>query len=259
MSDVQQLEDAMLHAAQGRGMDPERAETLFAGLAKRIDAGEPAPDPGPLPTDRDRGMVWGPWLLGALVGAAALAALMVGTSLRGEAGTQDNAVAAPYEAATNDEPSRATAQPRHATSARSKSPANLRPELPTKSTPAVVLPEPPAPATDKPKVRTGPKRPRATEPTGASTPVRDVAGEAQALGRVQTALDRGDLSAATRGIAAYRKAHPGGALAPEADGLAVLIDCKRGTADAARKAATFVRRHPRSALRKRIDSACEKK
>lgn len=262
MSNVQEIEDAMLRAARARGMKAERAEAVFAGLAQRIDAGEAAPDPGPLPAERERGMVWGPWLLGAAIAAAAVAALVVGGSLRGEANTEDNPVAAPYEAAPNAETSRASKRPGQTKAARPKSPPNPEPlaePLPAAAAPLPAPAEDEAPAAAKAQPRTGPKRPRSANPVNPPTPATDVAGETLALGQAQAALDRNDLSAARRVLAAYRQAHPKGVLAPEADGLAVLVECKGGTADAAAKAAKFVRRHPRSALRKRIDSACEKK
>lgn len=263
MSNVQETQDAMLRAARAGGMKAERAEAVFAGLAQRIADGEAAPDPGPLPADQDRGMVWGPWLLGAMVGAAAVAALLVGSSLRGEASPEDNAVAAPYEAAPDTEASRASTQPRRTTAAQPKS---LPDPGPIVETPAEPLPTEPAPVTTdtpapaKTRGRTNPKPPTTPEPdTQPSSPTTNVAGEAQALGQAQAALDRDDLKAAAQALAAYRQAHPKGVLAPEAEGLAVLVECKRRTAEASDKAASFVRRHPRSALRKRIDSTCEKK
>lgn len=260
MSNVQETQDAMLRAARSGGMKAERAEAVFAGLAQRIADGEAAPDPGPLPADQDRGMVWGPWLLGAMVGAAAVAALLVGSSLRGEASPEDNAVAAPYEAAPDTETSRASTQPRRTTAAQPKSLPDPGPIVETPAEPLPTEPPPDTPAPAKTRERTSPKRPPAPEPdTEPSSPATNVAGEAQALGQAQAALDRNDLRAAAQALAAYRQAHPKGVLAPEAEGLAVLVECKRGTADASDKAASFVRRHPRSALRKRIDSTCEKK
>ena len=97
-----------------------------------------------------------------------------------------------------------------------------------------------------------PARPKPRDPA-------QLAEEARLLREAETARRAGDIALATRRLDEHRRRFPRGALAIERDAARVLVLCDAGrTAEAARLAARFLRRHPRSPLADRVRSACER-
>jgi outer membrane protein assembly factor BamD (BamD/ComL family) len=77
------------------------------------------------------------------------------------------------------------------------------------------------------------------------------------MGRARASLGQGDAARALSLLSEHAKKFPRGVLAPERDVSRIMALCALGRTEKAKQhAATFVRRHPRSALTDRVRRTC---
>lgn len=125
--------------------------------------------------------------------------------------------------------------------------------------------QPPAPsharraprASPAPPATVSPARePEAAEPEAAPS-ASSLAAEVALLRRAQAAINQGDADAALRILAEHASQHPSGVMAAEREAARVVALCRAGREAEARAAsARFLRAHPQSPLRARVQSAC---
>jgi outer membrane protein assembly factor BamD (BamD/ComL family) len=83
----------------------------------------------------------------------------------------------------------------------------------------------------------------------------DLSAELGAIDKARSALAGGDASGALSQLDAYSRTYPRGRLALEAEVLRIDALARSGQRDAARKRAElFVRRHPNSVLKARVQA-----
>lgn len=208
---------------------------------------------------------WVPWIAGSVLAAAAAALLVV--TMGGDS------VTAQRDRELQQAPN--TPEDAQGLQARKESePSPTRRQRLTDTTPAAppaapelepkppVLVEAPAPATEVPASPRTPRR--GTTPRGApkqeTQPVPSVsslAEETRLLERAREAVTENRPSDALGLLREAQERFPGGVLRQERAVLRVVALCDAGKLAAGRTAAAaFLRAHPRSALRSRVESAC---
>lgn len=122
----------------------------------------------------------------------------------------------------------------------------------------VDAPLPPAPVVDPaPPTRKPVAKRQPVEPDPAPEPVSSLAAETRLLDRARKAVAGGRPTEALAILREAESAFPRGVLGQERSALRVVALCDAGQLDAGREAAaSFVKAHPQSALRARVESAC---
>jgi len=125
--------------------------------------------------------------------------------------------------------------------------------------------QPPAPSHARRAPRASPAPPATVSPAGepeaaepeAAPSASSLAAEVALLRRAQAAINQGDADAALRILAEHASQHPSGVMAAEREAARVVALCRAGREAEARAAsARFLRAHPQSPLRARVQSAC---
>lgn len=125
-----------------------------------------------------------------------------------------------------------------------------------RASPASVPPATVPPATASPATVSPAREPEAAEPEAAPS-ASSLAAEVALLRRAQAAINQGDADAALRILAEHASQHPSGVMAAEREAARVVALCRAGREAEARAAsARFLRAHPQSPLRARVQSAC---
>ncbi|MEC7524887.1 MAG: hypothetical protein VYE22_33715 [Myxococcota bacterium] len=125
-----------------------------------------------------------------------------------------------------------------------------------RASPATVPPATVPPATASPATVSPAGEPEAAEPEAAPS-ASSLAAEVALLRRAQAAINQGDADAALRILAEHASQHPSGVMAAEREAARVVALCRAGREAEARAAsARFLRAHPQSPLRARVQSAC---
>ncbi len=207
----------------------------------------------PSPAPATGRLVRGPWVIAAAAAVAAAALLAI--NLGGEEATPSEHGGLQQAADTPEVPSNeGLAQPvrRPAEVERTVVGADER------STGPVVVPSlaPDLPPTPAPKAQVRPSRAQAPS-THESTPASSLAEETRMLDRARKALAAGQPQQALWVLRDASTRFPAGVLGQEREALIVVALCDAGKVDEGRAAASvFLRAHPRSALRARVEGAC---
>ena len=212
---------------------------------------------------------WVPWIAGSVLAAAAAALLVV--TMSGDSVTAQRnrglqqapntpETAQGLQARQEAEPS-PTRRQRPADTTPAVSPPQPGPE-PEPAAPSPALSEAPAPAAEMPA---GPRTPRRgssprklpkPEPQPAPSP-SSLAEETRLLEQAREAVTKNRPSKALGILRDAQERFPNGVLRQERAVLRVVALCDAGKVAAGRSAAaSFLRAHPRSALRSRVESAC---
>jgi len=132
------------------------------------------------------------------------------------------------------------------------------PPDPVPEHPAVDAPPPPEPLVEpEPPTRKPVAKRQPVEPAPTPEPVSSLAAETRLLDRARKAVAGGRPSEALVILREAESAFPRGVLGQERSALRVVALCDAGQLDAGRQAAkAFVKAHPQSALRARVESAC---
>lgn len=208
---------------------------------------------------------WVPWVAGSVLAAAAAALLvltMSGDSVtaqrdRGPQQAPDTPEAAPgLQARQESEPSPAR-QHRPADTTRPVPPPLSEPAPPLPATLEAPAPSAEASAAPRPPRRGATPRKTFTSETPAAPSPSSLAEETRLLERARTAVTENRPSDALGILREAQESFPNGVLGQERAALRVVALCDAGKLAAGRTAAAaFLRAHPRSALRSRVESAC---
>ena len=246
LDELDQADLAMLAAFQAEERPPASS---VARVRERVLASTTAP---PAAT-----VIRGPWVAAVAVVAAAAAALLL-IDFGGDDATAvsqhgvQQAVDTPETVAAE----RAISRPRDVDPAPRPQPSP-DPVAPIEAPPKAAAPPEPPPPARRPAAAN--KR-TAAPPEPAPEPVSSLAAETRLLDRARKAVADGRPDEALTILREAQSRFPQGVLGQERAALRVVALCDAGRLDAGRDAAaSFVKAHPRSALRARVESACPAK
>lgn len=245
--------DELALLAAFRAEESPSASALDRVRERVLTSAAPAPTAGVI-----RGP-WRTWAAVAVLAAAAAAVLAIdfgrtdATSLGRDQGTQaaDTPDAERMEPAASRRPPPSRARAGIEGAEAIERPDDPEPTLEPPPAPSPPVPEPPR----GPRVRPTP-RPTA-QPDRAPQPESSLAAETRLLDRARQAVAAGRPTDALAILREAASRFPDGVLVQERAALRVVAMCDAGRYEAGREAAAaFMRSHPRSALRPRVESAC---
>ncbi len=231
----------------------------------------PAPAPVPAPTATVLRGPWVPWIAGGALAAAAAALLVLGMRGGNVTAARDPSLQQAPDTPEFADSLAVEQEQRPASSVRTR-PDDTTPP-PASSTPeqtsALIDPgTPPLPESAAIVPRTPhhptPTHPRPPEPTAEPTPApaqasssSSLAQETRLLERARAAVTGNRPQAALTLLREAEERFPNGVLRQERAVLRVVALCDAGkVSDGRTAAAAFLRAHPQSALRSRVESAC---
>ncbi len=201
---------------------------------------------------------WVPWVAGTVLAAAAAALLVV--TMGGSDVTAVNDHGLQQAPDTRESAPEVSVHPGPATPRTPGAPRSAPvEEAPAEHVSGPITAPPAEPATPR---RSSPAPRKPAEPVDAAEPVEtpsatSLAEETRLLARARRALVKSWPKMALGLIREAEERFPNGVLRQERAALRVMALCDAGQlADGRKAAAAFLRTHPRSALRSRVESAC---